>query len=1412
MKKIISLLVTLTMLMGMLSGLTAVYAAGSVFPEAGDDVVEAGNDDFVEKFNTTSITAIKLKESVNITQESGLTLQGHNLYLDLNGNTLTIETGTAYQSAIIANTSLTITDTSGKKGVLNYAETSTSHRSAIRIGGGNVKIENVKIISSSTDASYGAIFFSSNNANVKIENAEIETASNVVINNAKNATLTMGGDTYIHGTGTNAPKLSLGADATVIITGGKYSFDPTEYLASGYKATEDSGIWTVAQEEGKYVVTGTLQGDAAGIAESKVTLKEIGGNSNEYETTVSSINENVITFSGVESGTYTVEAEAAEGYVMEVTYTTGDSIEISDANVDGEFAVVVHSPGSEKNPYEISDADTWKAAASNSGSSPQKAAHFKLTKDITDTDISAVLFQNSGATLDMNGHSITTAANKLFNLNSVTIRNSSETKSAITDNVTGSGSYVMLISGVNGTSYNIENVTITADCSQVIMVGGNSPAELNIKNSEISGAGKGLFLQGGTTTIEGKDAKVTGRGDVAIAAVNANLTIKDGTFNGSEGSKRHTISVGGSGNVVIDGGTFTNPNSEGGVISINNGFSGTLTISGGVFENAYDPVTAGSGKVGFSISDGNNAADSTGTINITGGTFKSGLNRVNGATTQITITGGTFSFDPTAYVPTEGDVDYVVRNNGDGTWTVTDIANIEIDYEKEMLTGFADEVDYTINGTGVEPENGELAIDEDYYGETITIVGTMDEEEKLNQELEIPARPEAPTGVECVEPTEVGGQGSVTGITEEMEYSTDNGESWADASELTDNTLTVSGGTMVLVRTKADNEEEKFASAAAEITIHVRSSVTLNAGDGIIADGKDVTSYLEGVGETLTAADDVTRDGYTFAGWYADASYDGDAVTEIPAAATGSLTYYAKWTADSHIITNNAPESDKATNNGYVNVAASAVTDEEVTVTVVPNYGYELTELMIGSDDVTEEVADGKYIFTMPTDDITISVTFDRMAPASITVTGSRRVTKGNTAVYTAKVLAADEETNLTELYKDEIEWEVTGGITDTEIEADSTDGNKATLTLAAEETAENVTITASVDEIEGTIEVAVLDVQIYSITVSQTTHGTVTADPDSAEAGEEITLTIAPADDYELETLIVDSDDVTDNVDDNKYTFNMPEHEVTVEATFIQAVFTVTLDAGAGSFAGGEKTAAVKVDKGEKITAVPEVTPAANYELTGWKLKDGADVTGDLITDLTAEDIAADVTYVAQYAFVKHTVTFVVDGQETEVKVTYGDTAESVKPNDPVKSGYNFLGWVKGADTTQDVVATWEPIIADGVVYTAKFEASAEPSIELELFDLFKATLEIKADKTNSGVVLTASAKSGELPDLKAYVAVYDNGKLKGIQVIDFVDGKASIAKPTGDYKLMLWTDSLTPVINAITASTTGVNGIFTE
>ena len=83
------------------------------------------------------------------------------------------------------------------------------------------------------------------------------------------------------------------------------------------------------------------------------------------------------------------------------------------------------------------------------------------------------------------------------------------------------------------------------------------------------------------------------------------------------------------------------------------------------------------------------------------------------------------------------------------------------------------------------------------------------------------------------------------------------------------------------------------------------ANVKLKANGGTIAEDKNIISYIYGVGATLPTAQDITRTGYTFDGWYDNAAFSGAPVTGITTTDFGDKTYYAKWTANTYKVTLN---------------------------------------------------------------------------------------------------------------------------------------------------------------------------------------------------------------------------------------------------------------------------------------------------------------------------------------------------------------------------------------------------------------------------------------------------------------------------------------------------------------------------
>lgn len=127
-------------------------------------------------------------------------------------------------------------------------------------------------------------------------------------------------------------------------------------------------------------------------------------------------------------------------------------------------------------------------------------------------------------------------------------------------------------------------------------------------------------------------------------------------------------------------------------------------------------------------------------------------------------------------------------------------------------------------------------------------------------------------------------------------------------------------------------------------------SVTLQTDGGTIASGKEVTGYTYGTGAVLPTANDITREGYRFDGWYADSSFSGSPITEISATETGNKTFYAKWTKNTTPIipgsdTNNIVEQYKTDDS-----KSGEQTDREVPSPVVKNATSYLTYTVQAGD------------------------------------------------------------------------------------------------------------------------------------------------------------------------------------------------------------------------------------------------------------------------------------------------------------------------------------------------------------------------------------------------------------------------------------------------------------------------------
>lgn len=197
-----------------------------------------------------------------------------------------------------------------------------------------------------------------------------------------------------------------------------------------------------------------------------------------------------------------------------------------------------------------------------------------------------------------------------------------------------------------------------------------------------------------------------------------------------------------------------------------------------------------------------------------------------------------------------------------------------------------------------------------------------------------------------------------------------------------------------------------------------------------------------------------------------------------------------------------------------------------------------------------------------------------------------------------------------------------------------------------------------------------------YAVTVRDDGHGTGSADPASATAGTEITLTATPNAGYHFKEWQVMSGDVT--VRDDKFT--MPGSDVEVKAIFEEDApptpteYTVTFDGNDGTPSVGSMTTTK-----QKLTSLPDAS-RSKHSFNGWytEKSGGTKITTDTV-------FSANTTVYAHWTHTGdnnppvnyYTLRFETGGGSAipgvrETYNTYIDLSKYV----PTRHGYTFVGW----------------------------------------------------------------------------------------------------------------------------------------
>lgn len=331
---------------------------------------------------------------------------------------------------------------------------------------------------------------------------------------------------------------------------------------------------------------------------------------------------------------------------------------------------------------------------------------------------------------------------------------------------------------------------------------------------------------------------------------------------------------------------------------------------------------------------------------------------------------------------------------------------------------------------------------------------------------------------------------------------------------------------------------------------------------------------------------------------------DGDVTISVTKAAKTYAVKVADANKDTLKITSPEADLDK--------VAEGT----SVTVVATPKDGYTLTAdgvvVTYGDNQTLKATPDTEkantYTFAMPAGDATVSAAFEEVKKYNVTVAGT--VENGTVGVEPKTAAAKDVVTvtvtpNTNFKYTDgSLKATYTDGGTKKEInDFKAVDGKENTYTF--EMPAADVTVSAEFEEIA---------TETYTVTVTKDGDGKVTVNEQETEkleglkSGDTVTLKINPIDTdtllTELAGVTVTSGKVdvsTTKVNENTYTFTMPDGNVNVSVQFTTVEYSIVTTADPAE--GG--TITVTVNGKSELKRAPKdaemavtVTPNTGYEL----------------------------------------------------------------------------------------------------------------------------------------------------------------------------------------------------------------------
>ena len=572
-------------------------------------------------------------------------------------------------------------------------------------------------------------------------------------------------------------------------------------------------------------------------------------------------------------------------------------------------------------------------------------------------------------------------------------------------------------------------------------------------------------------------------------------------------------------------------------------------------------------------------------------------------------------------------------------------------------------------------------------------------------------------------------------------------------------TGTIVNTTTVNVRANPGTNSAKVGSLAKGTKIEILDYVKVgNATWGQTEKGW-VHLYYVKLDAPLSTLDAVVVAPETGVGGTGTGSAPEDTGTEAPETGATEETKYT--------VTVGAAEKGKVTAS-----AASAAANAEVTLTITPDAGY-------GLDKLTVKDASGNVItvtnnkFTMPASNVTVTATFKVQYNVKINTAEGGKVTANTTAC------APKTEVILTVAPSEGYELDNLSVMNTATNAAVEVSGGKFIMPES------DVNVVATFKK---TTE------KTYNVALNAASNGKLSASTTTAKANDTVTLTVAPAADYVLDTITIK--DAANNAiscaavsgQENTYTFEMPAANVTVAATFKAATYTVTINNTTAEKGTVSVNPAV-YEKGATVTLI--VTPAyAQNEIKTLTVKAGDKVI-ETVKDGNNYKFTmpgADVTVESSFGKIRYALNIAktVGGTVTADKETYAMNEVvtiSIAPED---------GYLRGE---MIIKAGGKEIEFERDVYKYTFKMPGEPvsvehvfkknAYELD-FTVYGKGGTVKADKETYGykdtVTLTVVPEDG----YELNVLTVKNGSTK-LELKKIADNKYTFEMPIPDGEVVV-------------------------